>query len=700
MNTLVSAGAGSGKTTLLVNEYLSFVREHPEVELGQILAITFTEKAAEELVVRIRNRVLDEFEGSERARVLGGLEDAAISTIHGMCLRLMRLYPDYFGLSDSPVIMDGILEIYWISEAISRSISALELGADSDLVAVRVHWSYDGLSRILKLCFSKRRVVLAWLDRYESAGSMDSFISRELPEDLRELNALSFELLCQLGRIVRLCFDTYSGLKSTLGLFDYDDLIERVHETLQTQNSFRYAAQQYFRFVMVDEFQDTDLLQWEIVQMLCHDDWPKGSGYSLFLVGDLFQSIYSFRGANPALFETVLRRFESGEGTLKFQQANYRSQEAVVSYVNDLSCGLFGAGFRPMIAKRESDSAGGVSTYFLDDSHGGGLASEGEYAATWILDFRRRFPQFTLRDFAILCRRKRDLDVMESALTPHGISVIKHGGGQLISDVWIQDIRNLLLAVIDLDDEIALVGVLGRFFEIGDSVLFLLKSHFPDLGFGEIVLGGVRLEQLSFLPQIDIFRLQDARRILLDWRGNVLLGSLAGFLQSVLDELRLWDVISADGDVHVKAVNQFIGILDSLGPEIDVIRFLNRHLSDVPLSFVGEPSSEDAVSLMSIHAAKGLEFPVVILPGLGRGFHFSSSDPLVVSDTAGLGLSFGGRLQNEMRQSAIQALKSSGSEEEKRLFYVACTRARDHLLLMGTRPSRRVLSILSLIEDD
>src|SRR5437867_4922362 len=392
----VSAGAGTGKTKVLVERFARAVCDEG-VDVESILVITYTEKAAGELRARIRVRLIER----GRPDLARALDGAWISTIHGFCHRLLRSHPFAAGVDPRFRVLDESQGRVLRGEAFAAALTTFCANDDPARLRLLAVYGADGLRRMLTgvyetLRSAGRELVLELGDRASLVERVNEFreAARCLAEDegsgdaqretarlalgyvepdahadrlfdlgdlklrgerastyeetrklleqtaLDELAAADRELLQELLAGFAAAYQEGKDRESAL---DFEDLQLRVRDLLRDDDAIREREQLRFRSIMVDEFQDTNRLQCELIDLLSGGP----GGHEMFFVGDEFQSIYGFRHADVQVFRE--RRDQAGDGVLPLTM-NYRSRPEVLAVVNHLFGADFGDEFQPLAA--------------------------------------------------------------------------------------------------------------------------------------------------------------------------------------------------------------------------------------------------------------------------------------------------------------------------------------------------------------
>jgi ATP-dependent helicase/nuclease subunit A len=691
---LLSAAAGSGKTSVLVERFVRAVREDG-LAPGRILAITFTERAAGELRERVRARFL-ELDEREAAR---DTEAAFVGTFHGFCARLLRAHPLMAGLDPAFAILDeglaGRLRDRAFSTAL-REFMATERVEAVDLVAAygvdRVHAMLAGVHAQLRSQGQR----LPRLPVLEEEPDGATLVARDLLD----------ELLAGFS-------GAYEELKRARGAVDFDDLELGARELLDEHDGVRAAWSQRFELLMVDEFQDTNPRQLAILGAL-----DRGN---LFTVGDELQSIYGFRHADVSLFRSRRAELEEHDRSLVLRR-NFRARPALLEVVNTAFRERM-ADFPPLVAAREeSDPVGEPRVELLLSARAGWDQSERlavqvadglPSAPLWRQAEARLLAQRVAEliatgearagEVALLLRAVGDLDVYERALQLRGVRTLAAVGG-FWAHQQVGDLLAYLRALANPLEEEALYATLASpLVGVSFDGLALLARAARESGRGAwraalAVSGGEPGEEdrLGALVGRDrellgafCARLQDersaaSRRTISQLVERAI--DASGYRQHVLE--RDW------GERRLANVHKLLRLARRFEASEgrDLRGFLDHvaHLRDVQSSVEPDAPVEgaepDAVRLMTIHAAKGLEFPVVCVADLGRAQNTRVDHLLVEGERLGLRLaSLDGEQPTPSRdyEALCQRRRDAEAEEEDRIVYVAMTRARERLILSG-----------------
>ncbi len=594
---LVLAGPGSGKTRVLTYR-IAYLLRHMGVSPYNIVAVTFTNKAAGEM----RDRV---------ERMLGGKQRGLqIGTFHAICARLLRVEAHHTPYGEDYVIYDTDDQLAAISQAL----------ADADIDPKK---------------YSPRRILNAI-----SALKNDLIPPSQAPRG------------DYFGEVVARAYDRYQAVLLDNNAMDFDDLLMHSVLLLREQETVRHKYQTRFDFVLVDEFQDTNMAQYELVRLL---GAPRDN---IFVVGDEDQSIYGFRGAD---YRNVLQfRRDYPNAQVILLEQNYRSTQMVLDVAravidhnrNRTPKALFterGDGERVIVQEAYNE------TY------------EAEYVVEQIRKLRQR-DGYAYGDFAVMYRTNAQSRALEEVFIREGVPYVLVGGVGFYKRTEIRDLLAYLRLINNPNDKISfarIINVPKR--GIGKSSLQAFQAWLAD-------------QQLS---------IPDALDILLEGGRHPLASRAASALAEFGLSLKGWRALAAEGDVvalfdDIIAQTRFTiylhDISDSTEQAIDrednVKEFrgllqraqeedlsLGQFLADQALVADVDSLKEggDAVTLLTLHAAKGLEYGVVFITGMEEGLlpHSRSLE------------------------------EPEGMDEERRLLYVGITRAKDLLYL--TYAFRRTL---------
>jgi ATP-dependent helicase/nuclease subunit A len=725
----VSAGAGTGKTTVIVERFCRAVCERG-LGVDSILVITYTERAAGELRGRIRRR-LQELGRNDLAREL----DAAwISTIHGFCHRLLRAYPFAAGIDPRFRVLDDSQGRVLRGEAFRTALEEFCTGEHA-AARLRLLASYGGrrLRRMLtgvhetlrssglplrleasddpqlderleelRACAEEAgaQELLRFLESPpgpEALLDLSDFRALEgLDDSTRAVERVALEALAVRDRAelqeLLLAYDrAYRAAKDRESALDFEDLQLLARELLGEHDEIRERESWRFRSIMVDEFQDTNRLQCELVDLLARDDGE------LFFVGDEFQSIYRFRHADVEVFR---ERREQAGGVLALTQ-NYRSRPEVLGVINHLFSADFGESFQPLAAAgRFPDPAFGPAVELLvtdkDSYKGTGThwrAAEARHIAGRVrelVDSGEAEPG----EIVLLFAAGTDARLYEEELRAAGLPTFRATGRDYYHQQQVVDLLAYLRLLHNRYDDEALVSVLASpFVGASNDALVLLRRGAPK----RPLFAGLEGDLPEGLSERDarLFRafLQRYER-------------LAAQASSLTLE-RLCEQIVCEHDYDLAVLAQWDGrrryanlrklarlarsYEELRGPDVEgFVRFVAEQdaVGASELEAVAEEEGTDVIRLLTIHSAKGLEFKVVVVADAGRDRARSDADEILCLPDGRLGFrvadpASGKRLPTAEYDEVKAAERDAEEAERRRLYYVAMTRAIDRLIVSG-----------------
>ena len=725
----VSAGAGTGKTTVIVERFCRAVCERG-LDVDSILVITYTERAAGELRGRIRRR-LQELGRNDLAREL----DAAwISTIHGFCHRLLRAYPFAAGIDPRFRVLDDSQGRVLRGEAFRTGLEEFCSGEHA-AARLRLLASYGGrrLRRMLtgvhetlrssglplQLEAPGRPQLDELLEELRACarelGASEALLFLESPaapevlldlSDLRTtdglddatraveraaLEALAVRDRAELQELLLAYDRAYRAAKDRESALDFEDLQLLARELLGEHAEIRERESWRFRSIMVDEFQDTNRLQCELVDLLARDDGE------LFFVGDEFQSIYRFRHADVEVFR---ERREQAGGVLALTQ-NYRSRPEVLEVINHLFSADFGEAFQPLAAAgRFPDPAFGPAVELLvtdkDSYKGTGThwrAAEAKHIAGRVrelVDSGEAEPG----EIVLLFAAGTDARLYEEELRAAGLPTFRATGRDYYHQQQVVDLLAYLRLLHNRYDDEALVSVLASpFVGASNDALVLLRRAAPK----RPLFAGLEGDMPEGLSEQDerLFRafLQRYERLAAQ-ASSLTLERLCEQIVCAHDYdlavLAQWD--GRRRYANLRKLARLARSYEELrGPDVEgFVRFVAEQdaVGASELEAVAEEEGTDVIRLLTIHSAKGLEFKVVVVADAGRDRGRSDADEILCLPDGRLGFrvadpASGKRLPTEEYEAVKAAERDAEYAERRRLYYVAMTRAIDRLIVSG-----------------
>ena len=498
--------------------------------------------------------------------------------------------------------------------------------------------------------------------------------------------------------------NNYDTAKLSQGTLDNDDLQLKTRDLLRNNEKIRQELIKRYKYYMVDEYQDTNELQSELVMLLTNEL----KDANLFIVGDPKQSIYRFRGADVRVFKKIKQKIISECGLDISLTENFRSLRDSVGFINYFFNALMGDGtesefdvkYEALTQARSVNANGGIE--ILLGRQGDKAANEYTLIAKRIKDMKSNEETVWERskngeeserpieygDIAILIRSRRHLPDIEHALLEADIPYLTTGGvgfyqRQEIYDIW--NYLNFLNA--PMKNHASLAGVLrGPAFGISDSELYEISLQPGDSFWQKAQKHSACTDNLNRAIATLKKHIQIAHRMSVNQFISTIVNEtgMIGTLKTGKQGQQRWanyqklleHARNFDGDENTRTLADFIEFLDILITE-------ERREGQAPIE-----ASKGAIQIMTIHAAKGLQFPVVILPRLDRGGQ-TDREPFI--DEA-FGIGFSPLKPDEgyrkTKPSIIEPMKNRSTEKEtaekKRLLYVGATRAQDRLILSGT----------------
>ncbi len=662
---VVAAGPGSGKTRVLVERIARAVLSG-RLRLDRVLAVTFTINAAGEMKTRLAERL-------PRAEV----ESAAISTIHAFCAALLREHP--------------------VESRVDPAFRVLE-ELEADVLKVRV------MDALLNRMSEEEPVEFEEFSRHFNVSTNDALLQvyEEVlsqggdltnPENLLPAEADAREHLRRIAGILVKFHDQYRVEKDRLSALDFEDLERRAFSLLQSDS---LAAEVAGRFdeILVDEYQDTSRLQAGIIERIVTAGKTR-----LFVVGDPKQSIYAFRNARPENFTEAMARARAAgpDGAVIELVEDFRSRPEILAVVNEYFAGVDNfveTGYRPLEAGRPFPPREGPVVEILSCEN---RPEEARRLARAIANLGQESG-----GVAMLFRATTDMALYEQALATEGVPYFSETGRGFYNAREVADVVNMLHVLDNDRDEIALAAVLrSPMFGVSDDALYLLAERAVQERSGdrEYRLSDVlpQAGEIAGLPAADLYLVRqflEVRERLAEEAGRRPVDSL---IHEVLRQTAYEGVLRRQGQeyavANVRKLAEIASTLAASSIGVASVGEFARAVDHFRADEVREPEartpeSGGAVRLMTMHAAKGLEFPIVVLPDLGRRGR-SETDPLDYHRDHGLGCSYRGADEMQRTPSLERirdAKKARNQREEERLLFVAMTRAEDRLLLSGGDP--------------
>ena len=589
---LVIAGAGSGKTKVLTHK-IAYLMEEKEVKPWNILAITFTNKAANEMKERVE------------ALVGNAVQDMWIGTFHSTCVRVLRKFIDRIGFDHSFVIFDTSDQRTLIKECLK------DLQIDDKMFT----------DRIVQFEISNAKNDMKEPEQYEAMVKGDY---------RREKIASVYNL--------------YQRRLKENNAIDFDDIINYAIKIFkENEDVLDYYANK-FKYILVDEYQDTNKSQFTLIRMLASVHG------NITVVGDNDQGIYSFRGADISNILNFEKDFK-GTKIIKLEQ-NYRCTQNILNAANSVIKNNEVKYKKKLWTENEE---GALPTFHVSDDE----YDEGRYIVEQINHLRRE-EYYKYSDFAILYRMNSQSRAIEEILRREDIPYKIVGGLKFYERKEIKDIISYLRLINNTSDNLALKRIINE----------------PKRGIGKTSLDKIQtISDQTGIPMYQIIKEADSyglARVYANAKGFI---DVIEDLISKKDEYTITELIkhtlketgymnaledenSIEAENRIENLEEFLTVAVQFEEE-EAENDLSSFLEGITLSsdIDGMDEEEESVTLMTLHSAKGLEFPVVFLVGMEEGI--------------------------------FPGYKSIGEpkelEEERRLCYVGITRAKNNLYLTCSR---------------
>ena len=742
-DVFVAAGAGTGKTAVLVERFVGSVMDEGR-DIDSLLVITYTERAAGELRARIRSRLIER----GRPDLALDLDGAWVSTIHGFCRRLLGTYPLQAGVDPGFRVLDEPQSLVLQAEAFTTALERFCAADEPDRWQLLATYGAVGLRQMLVEVFATlrsagrdlvlepcARTPLADLvdalregaqcllgdpgaterQRAAATAALDLVDTTTLPERLlalgdmkasgpraaafseareallagalEDLAARDRELLQEL---LTSFASAYAEAKDAESALDFEDLQLFARDLLRNDESIRQRERQRFRSIMVDEFQDTNRLQTELLDLLAAD-----GGADLFVVGDEFQSIYGFRHADVAVFR---ERRHVAPTVLPLTQ-NHRSRPEVLAAVNELFGAEFGDEFQSL--EPAGDAASPLRNAFEL------LVTDKAAATETGVHWRRSEARHVARrvrelvdagdampgEIVLLFAAGTDAEWFEEELRAVGLPTYRAAGRSYFGQQQVVDLLAYLRLLHNRYDDEALLTVLASpFVGVSNDALVLIRAEAQRAP----IFRGIERSLPGDLAESDrrllaAFRQRYDR--LLELASHAPLELLCERILAEHD-YDLAILTRPDGARRYANLRKLARLARSYeelrGADIEgFVRFVagQEAVGAKESDAVSEEEGADAVRLLTIHAAKGLEFKVVVVADAGRT-RPPVSDILALSDGRfGFKVAHpatGTRVVTESYKDVKQHRDRAEQAERLRLYYVAMTRAMERLIVSGS----------------
>ncbi len=589
---LVIAGAGSGKTKVLTHK-IAYLLEEKDVKPWNILAITFTNKAANEMKERVENLV------GEAAK------DMWIGTFHSICVKILRRFIDRIGFDHSFVIFDTSDQRTLIKECLK------DLQIDDKMFT----------DRIVQFEISNAKNDMREPEEYEAISKGDyrkekiASVYRLYQKRLKENNAI-----------------------------DFDDIINYTIKIFKENEDVLEYYTNKFNYILVDEYQDTNKSQFTLIRLLAN------AHGNITVVGDNDQGIYSFRGADISNILNFEKDFK-GTKIIKLEQ-NYRCTQNILNAANSVIKNNEVKYKKKLWTENEE---GSLPTFHVSDDE----YDEGRYIVEEINHLRRE-EYYKYSDFAVLYRMNSQSRAIEEILRREDIPYKIVGGLKFYERKEIKDIIAYLRLINNTSDNLALKRIINE----------------PKRGIGKTSLDKIQaISEQTGIPMYEIIKEADQYGLARVYTNAQSFISVIEDIISKKDEYTITELIkhtlnetgytkaleeenSIEAENRIENLEEFLTVAVQFEEE-EAENDLSSFLEGITLSsdIDGMNEEEESVTLMTLHSAKGLEFPVVFLVGMEEGI--------------------------------FPGYKSIGEpkelEEERRLCYVGITRAKNNLYLTCSR---------------
>ena len=633
---LIIAGAGTGKTTVVTERIKHFISSG-KAKPSEILALTFTEKAAKEM--------------EERVDVIMpyGYTNMWISTFHKFCDRILRQEAIHIGLNPAYTLM---------TDTDATMLMRAHL-FDFDLEYFRPLGNPTKFIGGILQHFSRLQ------DEDVSPAQYIAWVKSQSPSPKSQTEEEKLEI--QKYKELAGAYKAYQDIKIKEGLMDFGDLITQTLHLFRTRKNLLTYYQKQFKYMLVDEYQDTNIAQNELVKLLA------GQAQNITAVCDDDQSIYKFRGA--AVSNVLSFRTQYKKAHLIVLSKNYRSTQSILDASYDLiqHNNPDRLEVRENINKKlvsERKEAGVVPKFIYMDR----VENEADEVAKTIKNLQLENDQeggYTWRDFAILVRANNHAEPFVRALLRHGIPYQFLGPSQLFRQAEVKDLICYLQVLDNFEDSVAMFRVLSMEYfalaprDIAALAIFAKKQNIS-------LFEACEKSELNQIKKLVVMIHKHLGLVIKETAGQILFYFLqdTGVMASIMENKAPFD------ESKVTNISKFFSKLKTYETDhqdasvhaiLDWIT-LSSELGESPRAGDTDWVKNDAVNILTIHGAKGLEFPVVFVVNM-VGARFPSvtrKEQIPIPDQL---------IKEELPEGDYHI------EEERRLFYVGMTRARDQLFL-------------------
>jgi len=804
---VLGAGAGSGKTRVLVSRFIRLLSQK-RAEVDQIMALTFTKKAAAEMQERIRKEIIKREESADSFEHKKywyqqklNLNQATIATFHSFASNILRQYPvisevdpefqvleenEAFDLLDetiSEVIEEGLNEE---KDNVMKLVRTYNLYPLADkLISIYREMRKDNLAveKLIELTFQSLedsraerertkqeliQMVEGLIDKFETEGATGKTVQKmedlkvkwpTLKEKLHKavdldqsifadvigikdiiknnlssnLNAHATEIkdmlkssefqslfiieqaeqiIRPLTEVISLIEEKYTNKKEANSFLDFYDLQDRLIKVLKSNEALIENLNDQFKYIMVDEFQDNNPVQEEIIELL-----GQNPEINIFLVGDPKQSIYRFRGADVRVFNRQKQVIQKRNGEIYKLSKNFRSRPSILRFVNFLFEQILendpGIEYQKLTSFRNEQAEdlelNLIAAKELDKSLSSDELRELEAAVLaertaeiidnedYLIREGENKRKVQPEDISYLFQALSNVELYEEALLKRNIAVNVVNGRGFYEQQAVIDIINLIKVIENNYRDFELTGLLrSPFCGLNDNEIYKVNKNKSEYLWDYLLeneLTELETKKRKYLQEF-IQKIEKARR-LRDVKNPY------DLIKELITACNYREALKADHNYKQQWAN-----LDKVLYQIkelyqkrncslsEVLEYFQKNRDNETREGQAElKSKEGAVQLMSVHQAKGLEFPVVIIPDIQRKLiHHNNIPDILINQERGLGIKVntnngnqGTPLYNELKELEIEM----ELYEKIRLLYVAMTRAEDKLILSGYTKNNR-----------
>ncbi len=804
---VLGAGAGSGKTRVLVSRFIRLLSQK-RAEVDQIMALTFTKKAAAEMQERIRKEIIKREESADSFEHKKywyqqklNLNQATIATFHSFASNILRQYPvisevdpefqvleenEAFDLLDetiSEVIEEGLNEE---KDNVMKLVRTYNLYPLADkLISIYREMRKDNLAveKLIELTFQSLedsraerertkqeliQMVEGLINKFETEGASGKTVQKmedlkvkwpTLKEKLHKavdldqsifadvigikdiiknnlssnLNAHATEIkdmlkssefqslfiieqaeqiIRPLTEVISLIEEKYTNKKEANSFLDFYDLQDRLIKVLKSNEALIENLNDQFKYIMVDEFQDNNPVQEEIIELL-----GQNPEINIFLVGDPKQSIYRFRGADVRVFNRQKQVIQKRNGEIYKLSKNFRSRPSILRFVNFLFEQILendpGIEYQKLTSFRNEQAEdlelNLIAAKELDKSLSSDELRELEAAVLaertaeiidnedYLIREGENKRKVQPEDISYLFQALSNVELYEEALLKRNIAVNVVNGRGFYEQQAVIDIINLIKVIENNYRDFELTGLLrSPFCGLNDNEIYKVNKNKSEYLWDYLLeneLTELETKKRKYLQEF-IQKIEKARR-LRDVKNPY------DLIKELITACNYREALKADHNYKQQWAN-----LDKVLYQIkdlyqkrncslkEVLDFFQKNRDNETREGQAElKSKEGAVQLMSVHQAKGLEFPVVIIPDIQRKLiHHNNIPDILINQERGLGIKVntnngnqGTPLYNELKEWEIEM----ELYEKIRLLYVAMTRAEDKLILSGYTKNNR-----------